>query len=134
MPSRVVPLSELDATFVRVRMEPAPDYIGRKQPDGTTQWGGFPSPVVYSVPHRLGAHGLKFSCPDDKSDGHKHEIFFEGEDVPGGLGTNHQGSEVRWSVESGEFVDTLTLSPSIQTHGAACKWHAHIRNGALEID
>lgn len=134
MVSRRVPLSELKASFVRVRMEPAPEYLGRKQPDGTTQWGGFPSAVIYKVPHRLGAHGLEFCCPDDKSDGHKHQIFFAGEDIPGNMGVNHQGNEVRWSVEGGEFIDNLTLSPSIQTHGGACRWHAHIKNGVLEID
>lgn len=129
---RCIPLTELDASFIHVRLEQAPAYLGREQPDGTTQWGGFPSAVIHKVPHLLGAHGVQFNCPDDESDGHKHQIFFEG-DIPGGLGNNMEGKPVRWSA-AGAFVDNLTLAPSIQTNGAACRWHAHIRNGVLEID
>lgn len=129
---RVIPLTDLNAEFIRVRMEPAPACLGRTMPDGSTQWGGFPSATVHHVPFRGVAHGIQFDCPDDKSDGHKHQIFFSVE-VPGDMGKNHLGEPVRWTAE-GEFLDTLSLTPSIATHGAACAWHGWVKNGALEID
>lgn len=129
-------LSELNATFIRVRMDPAPEYIGRKLEDGTTQWGGFPSPTIYPVPNRLGAHGIRFMCPacfakSQDPDEHLVQVFFRGEDVPGDLGRNMAGNEVRWDVE-GQLVDELTLSPSISI-GGVCHSHFFVKAGRIEI-
>lgn len=128
-------LSELNASFVRVRMDPAPDHIGRRLPDGTMQWGGFPSASIYHVPHRLGAHGIQFMCPtcfaeSQSEDEHLVQVFFRGEDVPGGLGRNMQGGEVRWDTQ-GSFIDDLTLSPSVWIEGV-CHSHFWVKNGMIE--
>ena len=120
-------LSDLDASFIRVRMEPASDCRGRKLPDGSTQWGGFPVETIHRVPHRLGAHGLQLDCP--ACGDHKVQLFFRGEDVPGAVGRNARGAAVRWDV-TGEGIATVSLTPSILVR-AACNTHFWIRDGEV---
>lgn len=131
-------LSELQAYFVRHAVETADEHLGRNLPDGTVQWGGFPTDVFHRVDALAEAHGIVFLCPKSyaKNGGvagtHGVRVYFEGSPVPSHIGTNNKGETVRWSVQ-GTGLGDLTLRPSIleQDEGSVdpCGWHGYVTNG-----
>ena len=126
-----IPLTKLKARFMRFTMGTASKHIGRTLPDGTIQWGGWPSPVWQHVKTLAAATCVWFLCPlcfqrNGGSRGtHSIRIDFVGRATPDEhCMHNKQGQPVRWAV-SGTGLADLVLSPSIQIEGG-CNWHGYI--------
>lgn len=131
-------LRELDARFQRHAVEPAPKGHGRKLPDGSIQWGGFPIDVFYKVRTLAEADGISFLCPKSfaKNSGpkgtHRVQIFFEGRNAPDHIGRDSGGHRVRWSIAGGTGLDDLQLSPSIQEiDDGLCSWHGFVGSSGV---
>lgn len=124
-------LLDLQPQFLRHAVEPAGSELGRTLPDGTIQWGGFPTDVWYDQDQLAGADGIQFLCPKcfEANGGpigtHSIHVYFAGSKVPPHLGTNREGQTVRWSVTKGTGYDDLCLSPSILLL-SGCGWHGFI--------
>lgn len=129
-------LRDLKAQFSRFAIEPAPKHLGRTLPDGSIQWGGFPSASFYDVDTRDVADSVTFLCPlcFERNGGpvgtHGIRIDFVGGKVTDEYCIHDStGQPVRWSA-SGTSYDDLTLAPSIQVN-SGCRWHGFIENGGV---
>lgn len=133
-----LPLTALEPRFMQHRVGIADKFLGRKQPDGSIQWGGFETDFLYHVATFGEAHGIWFDCPKCyvKNRGprgtHAILIWFAGRPVPERLGRNKEGQTVRWNA-SGSGISDLTLTPSILQQGG-CGWHGYITNGLATGD
>jgi hypothetical protein len=130
-------LTQLNAYFVRYVVGVAPDYHGRKLPDGTTQWGGFPVQEIHHVDTLAEAQGIWFLCPlcFTKNGGsvgtHSVDVTFEGRGAADDQGSHDStGKPSRWSV-SGTCMDDLCLAPSILLAGPGCGWHGFVGNSGV---
>jgi hypothetical protein len=122
---------------LQYRSETADKHHGRKLPDGSIQWGGFPVDVFYYVDSLEEADGIGFLCPKcfDENKGavgtHGLHIYFKfkGRKVPDRIGLNGEGKTVRWAV-SGTGLDDLVLTPSILLL-YRCAWHGFVGSSGI---
>lgn len=129
-------LLDLEPRFYRHSIEPAGPGHGRTLPDGTIQWGGFPTTVFRVVENLADADRVQFLCPlcfqrnGGKIGTHRIAIDLEGRGTPDeACCHNDQGQPVRWSF-SGSCLADLTLAPSILIlHG--CQWHGFVQQGQI---
>lgn len=123
-------LAELEPQFFRHAVKPAGPELGRPMPDGSTQWGGFPTDVFYDTDVLAEADGITFLCPKCwAANGgtvgtHSIMIFFADRNAPEHLGKNKDGQTVRWRVSGTGYSDLVT-SPSILQQ-CGCAWHGYI--------
>lgn len=123
-------LAELKPQFFRHAVEAAGPELGRPMPDGTTQWGGFPTDVFHNTDNLAEADGITFLCPKCFASNagpigtHSIMIFFEGGKAPPHLGTNKDGQTVRWRVTGTGYGDLVTVPSILQQAG--CQWHGYI--------
>lgn len=126
-------LAELEPAFLRHSVTTARKGRGRPRPNGTIQWGGFPTDSFHPVKTLAEAQGIRFNCPKCSPEGRYHGIYvwFEGRGAPetftdgSTFFPNSQGQRVRWKVEGGTGINDLQLSPSILVQGG-CGWHGFI--------
>lgn len=130
-------LRQLEGEFTRFSIEPAGKHIGQPQPDGSIQWGGFPQATWTPVKTRAEADAVWFLCPlcFRKNGGNKGthwvRVDFHGSRTPDEhVIHNSQGLPVRWHA-TGDSLDTLSLTPSIQLNGG-CGWHGYVTNGSAD--
>lgn len=125
------PLRQLEGKLIKHHFVEAGPGHGRTLPDGTIQWGGFQVSAFHPVEALVEADGVQFLCPHCfEKDGHSIQVFFEGCDLPPGIGSNMKGAPVRWKA-SGTNLDDLILTPSIQIHGP-CNWHGFIGSSGIK--
>jgi hypothetical protein len=124
-------LTDLEAVFRKHSIEPADESHGRTLPDGTIQWGGFPTTVFRAVESIHDADRVSFLCPKcfvdngGKIGTHRIAIDFEGRGTPDEACVhNDSGQPVRWSF-TGTCLEDLELRPSIQVIGG-CNWHGYV--------
>lgn len=129
-------LIDLEPRFYQHRIEPAGEHHGRQLPDGTTQWGGFPTSVFYPVEALADADRVQFLCPQCFSDNrgkvgtHRIAIDFIGRGTPDeACIRNDEGVPVRWTVQ-GTCAEDLTLGPSILML-RGCHWHGFVEQGSI---
>lgn len=72
------------------------------------------------LPTRAGANGVMFDCPKCQ----RHSVLVWDRTVPAGIGPGPG----RWDF-SGDTLDTLTLSPSVNLEPHGCCWHGWVRDG-----
>jgi hypothetical protein len=120
-------LLDLEPKFLRWALETAPASLGRKLPDGTTQWGGFDSDTFHCAASLQEADGIEFDCP--LCSDHRLHVYFQGRNVPPHLGKDSAGNTARWSASGTGFED-LTLQPSILVK-YPCGWHGFVTNGEI---
>lgn len=124
-------LAELEAGFYRYKQDIAPPNHGRKLPDGTTQWGGFPIDTFEPVDF-ADADGIWLLCPKcyaangGPKGTHWLSVYFHGRHAPDHIGHNSQGQKTRWHIVAGTTINDLQLSPSILLDGPGCGWHGFI--------
>jgi hypothetical protein len=120
-------LRELDAHFIKWRLQPASDEDKALNPQFGQDWK---QNIFQHVESLVAAHGIMFICPKSIADGHQHHVlvFFTGSPVPPDIGTNKEGKTVRW-IPTGTGLDDLTLSPSILSQDTTCQWHGWVKNG-----
>jgi len=80
------------------------------------------------------AQGIWFDCPKCTPEGRGHGVlvWFAGRVpavMPGGLGVDSDGKQVRWTPTGTGFSD-LSLSPSIHIK-TGCGWHGHVTSGEI---
>lgn len=133
----MIKLTELNPQFVRYMLGIAPDYHGRHLPDGSIQWGGFPTEEVHNVDTLAEAQGIWFLCPVcfTKNGGaigtHSVDVTFEGRGATEKQGSHdHTGKPSRWNV-SGTGYDDLVLTPSILLTPPGCGWHGFIGSSGV---
>jgi len=138
-------LVELEPQFLRFTfkeelVQKVPPEFEISTPDGIQAWRSAGSPyslvavvvaVNVKVDNLKDAQGMRIRCP--KCD-RKHQIVlaFAGRNIPPGLGSRDaQGNATQWQV-SGQGVQDLTLSPSVDctVSDPEC-WHGHIVNGEV---
>jgi hypothetical protein len=76
------------------------------------------------------AQGIKFQCPTCKIDYpgegfHKIILPFRGRGVAAEINGGHT-----WEVSGSSYGD-LTLKPSVNAAGGACRWHGFVTNGEV---
>ena len=130
-------LRDLEPQFIRYETGIADEFLGQKQPDGSTQWGGFECEYLPHVSTLAEAQGIYFLCPKcyvpgkNESNGigvHQVAVTFAGRGVLDHQGChNSESRPTRWNV-SGTGFDDLTVTPSILLQGG-CGWHGWITNG-----
>lgn len=127
----MIKLTGLDPRWQKYIEGIAPDYHGRKLPDGSTQWGGFPCEEVHQVDTLAEAQGIRFYCPICyvKNNGpqgtHIVAVSFEGRGVLPHQGSHGKNGPSRWVVAGGTGFDDLQLTPSILL-GGGCNWHGFV--------
>lgn len=124
-------LIDLEGELIAYRARPAGPHHGRTRPDGTTQWGGFPTETHIPVQFLGNAGGVTFLCPlcyakaGERPGVHSVQVTFAGRDVPDEYGSRGEdGKPTRWAV-SGTGLHDLRTDPSIQLVGG-CNWHGFI--------
>lgn len=150
-------LRVLRAKLLRHSVQTASESLGRTLPDGTTQWGGFPTDIFTPVEMLAEAHGIRFECPgcyatwfngrqevldsypEIRLGVHDVHVFFRGRGVPdlaadgkSKLFTNAAGEIVRWEVSpSSTCLDNLSLTPSVLIQGPGCGWHGFVGSNGV---
>jgi Family of unknown function (DUF6527) len=82
------------------------------------------------------AHGIHFLCPKSFAANHgpvgTHmvQVYFAGSPVPAHMGKNKNGQTVRWYA-SGNGLENLSLTPSIQEEDDICKWHGFVGSSGV---
>lgn len=129
-------LLELEPRFLRYVLETADEHRGRRLPDGTTQWGGFPIDTFHNVESLSEADRIMFLCPlcFTRNSGpvgtHGIAIDFVGRATPdSACMRNDQKQPVRWNA-TGNSLEDLTLTPSILIL-SGCQWHGFVTNGEI---
>lgn len=121
-------LRELAAQFIAYREETAEEMLAR----GVSK----PAALLARVSTFSEAHGVRFICPKSfaahggKIGAHSVQVYFSGTPVPNDMGLNKDGQPVRWSV-SGNSLDDLSISPSIQEQDSICGWHGFVGNSGV---
>lgn len=121
-------LRQLEAQFIAYRQESAEDMLKR----GVSTPGDF----FQHVDAFSDAHGVRFLCPKAfvKNNGsvgtHRVQVYFAGSPVPIHLGKNKDGQTVRWQA-SGNSLDNLSLTPSIQEQDDTCGWHGFVGSSGV---
>lgn len=124
-------LRELEAVFQKHYKGIADQYLGRKMPDGTTQWGGFETTYLKTVETLAEADSIRFLCPkcfeanSGKVGTHSVHVSFEGRGV-----SKEDDPNPRWKIDGGSTLDDLRVSPSIQLLGG-CNWHGYVGHGNI---
>lgn len=128
----MIKLTELRPEWQKYKLGVAEPDHGRKLPDGTMQWGGFPCEEIWRVDTLAEAQGIGFLCPVcfEKNKGPKgtHRVFvtFADRGATDAQGShNKEGKPSRWVVAGGSGFDDLQLTPSIQL-GGGCNWHGFV--------
>jgi hypothetical protein len=123
-------LRELKAQFIAYREETSEEMFAR----GVSK----PAALFARVAALSEAHGLRFICPKSFAThggivgAHSVQVYFAGSPVPGHIGTNIKGETVRWTY-SGNSLDDLSLSPSIQEQDSICGWHGFVGNSGIPL-
>ena len=121
-------LRELDGHFISYRQESQEDMFKR----GVAVAGDF----FKRVGTFAEAHGISFLCPKAFAINggpvgtHRVQVYFSGSPVLAHIGVNKQGSTVRWNA-SGDCLDNLSLSPSIQEQDDICGWHGFVGSSGV---
>lgn len=121
-------LRELGGQFIAYYQESAEDMFKRGV--------AVPSDMFKHVNTFSEAHGIHFLCPKAyaKNGGpegtHRVQVYFAGSPVPERLGKNKQGETVRWRA-TGNGIDDLSLTPSIQEQDDVCGWHGFVGSSGV---
>lgn len=134
-------LTDLEPQFVRYGKTEAGSHLGRKLPDGTTQWGGFEVNTIFHVATVAEAQGIMFLCPkcfaanNGKVGTHRVLCWSRSR----GIADDVQPNPGRWTLEGTDYAD-LTLNGdavggngarSVLLTGPGCGWHGFITNGEV---
>lgn len=127
---------DLEPHYVIYRTGIASKSHGQPGPDGTIQWGGFPSEFLHRVYTLAEAQGIWFLCPKcfvangGARGTHSVQVTFHGRGVLDHQGAhNTEGKPTRWHV-SGNGFDDLVITPSILLQGV-CGWHGFVGSSGV---